>query len=354
METAMNQKKRENWIDCLKLIAMLIVVMNHAGFTVPGVSFWGGMFFVPVFFVLSGYTCRVKETRLRAAAGKRARRLLLPYFTANVLLFLFFFVKDVLLGRTKTVAESLKGLFGIFYGRNQIFASGHSTLILQKAQDNYFLMTNLNSPTWFLPALFLTVLLYEVAARIFRQDEKKLWLLATIFLFFAVLYHYVSPVLLLWSTDAVPFFFLFFLVGTAVKKHQLLEWADRHKWVLLIALALLALSGSCNGSVNFSIGDYGKSVMLALLDAVLSSALMMYLLWKVRVYIPDVLGMAGRQTLFILCYHLLVLALLETLVPWLPVFVRILLTIALLCGIGMGKDTAIAAWQERRGGHAKR
>lgn len=350
----MDQKKRENWIDCLKLIAMLIVVMNHAGFTLPGISFLGGLFFVPVFFVLSGFTFQLGEVPLLGAAGKKAKRLLVPYFTANGLLFLFFFFKDVVMGHTKTVAEGLAGLFGIFYGRNQIFAFEHATLISPGAQENYFLMTNLNSPTWFLPALFLTLLFYEAAARVLREDEKKLWLLAMVLLLIAVLYHYLSPVLLMWSLDAIAFFFLFFLVGAACRKHRLLEWADSHKWVIFAGLALLAVSACCNGSVNFSIGAYGKSVMLALLNAVLSSVLMMYLLWKVRDHIPDVLGMAGRQTLFILCYHLLVLALLEAIVPGLPVFVRILLTIVLLAGVGMGKDAVIAAWKERRGGHAER
>ncbi len=350
----MEQTKRENWIDSLKLIAMLIVVMNHAGCIVPGFSFWGGMFYVPVFFVLSGYTCHSKEESLKKTVGKKTKRLLVPYFTANLFLLGFFFIKDVLLTRMKTAWQGLSAILGILYGRNRIFSFAQETLLHPAAQETYPLMTILNAPTWFLPALFLTILLYEAAARFLARDEKKIWLLAMILLCFAVCYHYLTPLLLPWSLDAVAFFFLLYLTGIAVRKHDLLGWADAHKWILPACIILLALSGLYNGSANLSIGDYGRSVMLALVNAASSSLLMMYLLWKGKKYIPAVLGMAGRQTLFLLCYHMLVLEILKTLIPGIPLFVRVVLAMALLAGIGVGKDAMMAARKERRGRHAER
>ena len=94
----MANKRREDWIDCLKCIAILIVMMNHLGLTIPGFSFWGGMFFVPIFFLLSGYTYHTKEETFGRFLKRKAKRLLLPYITANAILFVFFFVKESLLG----------------------------------------------------------------------------------------------------------------------------------------------------------------------------------------------------------------------------------------------------------------
>lgn len=350
----MNQRKRENWIDCLKCAAILIVVMNHAGVTVPGVNFWGGMFFVPVFFVLSGYTCQIRDESLRRAGGRRAKRLLVPYFTANMFLLFFFFVKDVLITGSKTVVQEFGALFGVFYGRNQIFSLDHNTLFHVPVQENYYLMQNLNSPTWFLPALFLTLLLYETAARVMRQDERKEWLLACILLLVGVVYHYICPFLLMWSIDAVPFFFLLFMIGNVIKKYDLLEWADRHKWAPLLTLAALIPCALFNGSTNFSIGQYGKSVILALVNAALSSVLMMYLLWKIRNYIPGIFTIVGRHTLFILCYHMLVLAILETAFAMLPAPAAVLVTVAVLTAAAATWDVVRQKYRERRGRNAER
>lgn len=350
----MNQRKRENWIDCLKCIAILIVVMNHAGVTVPGVNFWGGMFFVPVFFVLSGYTCQVRDESLRRAAGRRAKRLLLPYFEANIFLFLLFFVKDVLLTGSKTAIQGFGALFGVLYARNQIFSLGHDTLFHVPAQENYYLMQNLNSPTWFLPALFLTLLLYETADRVMRRDGKKEWLLACILLFAGVVYHYICPFLLMWSMDAVPFFLLLFMIGNVVKKYDLLEWADRHKWAVLLMLAALIPCALFNGSTNFSIGQYGRSVILALVNAALSSVLMMYLLWKLRNHMPDILAIVGRHTLFLLCYHMLMLAVLEAAFATLPAAAGVLITVAVLTAAAATWDVLRQKYRERRSRNAER
>ena len=117
----MANKRREDWIDCLKCIAILIVMMNHLGLTIPGFSFWGGMFFVPIFFLLSGYTYHTKEETFGRFLKRKAKRLLLPYITANAILFVFFFVKESLLGSI-SAAEDLKILYGIFYARNQLLS----------------------------------------------------------------------------------------------------------------------------------------------------------------------------------------------------------------------------------------
>ena len=140
----MNDKKRENWIDFVKLIAMLIVVMNHASCTVPLISFWGGMFFVPVFFVLSGFTYVYRDEKFPVVMRKKARRLLVPYFTANFILLVFFLLKDVVFTHTKSVSQMMQSIFGIFYARNQIFSFDHQTLFVPVNRTNYYLLTNQN------------------------------------------------------------------------------------------------------------------------------------------------------------------------------------------------------------------
>ena len=92
-------KTRAGWIDIAKVLGLVIVLMNHAELSAGGVNYFGGMFYVPVFFVLAGYTFRLRPGEsFSAFAKKKAKRLLLPYVGYNAFFFLFFFVKDQLPG----------------------------------------------------------------------------------------------------------------------------------------------------------------------------------------------------------------------------------------------------------------
>lgn len=348
----MKEKKRENWIDFLKLIAMMIVVMNHACCTVPLVSFWGGMFFVPVFFVLSGYTYHFSSDSFGKAVSKKAKRLLRPYFAANGVLFAFFLLKDVVLSQTRSISQMLQSIWGILYARNQVFSLSHPTFMLSDQENNIYLLTNLNAPTWFLPALFVTILMFEGLSRLFEKDIKKLWLTGVIGVLCGVLYYYICPILLPWSLDAVPFFYLMFLIGYTLQVCDGMDYLNRHHWIIAPVVFGLLIGAYLNGSTNFSIAVYGKSVTLALYNAVSSSVLMMLLCRMGQKLIPDWLGKCGRQTLFVLCYHMLILSVITTVIPNLPLFVTVLLTMFLLILFGIAKERALLfvkkEWQRRR------
>ena len=58
---------RKTYVDFAKCIAILFVLMNHIGLTIPYVSNFGGMFYVPIFFVLAGYTYHTKEVRTHSS-----------------------------------------------------------------------------------------------------------------------------------------------------------------------------------------------------------------------------------------------------------------------------------------------
>ena len=113
---------RKGWIDIAKILGMVIVLMNHAELVIGPVNFFGGMFYVPIFFVLAGYTFRYQpEVSLRDVVKKKAKRLLVPYFLYNGFLFLMFFLKDSVLAGSLGAA-SFRPLFGILYSRSYLYA----------------------------------------------------------------------------------------------------------------------------------------------------------------------------------------------------------------------------------------
>lgn len=311
------EKKRENWMDAVKTIAIFIVLVNHAGVRIPGVNFWGGMFYVPVFFVLAGYTYRVKATGFAEFVKSKAKRLLVPYFTANLVFLLFFCAKELIIdGGLHTVNGS--SLLGIFYARNQLFCMAEETPLMitdvRVDGDNLYFMTLQNAPTWFLPALFLSLVIFDGLMRLLKGNMKKTGLAEVFLLTAGIFYHYFSPYLLPWSIDAVPFFLVLIQAGCLAREKQVLKRVEQNKgWCLSAAVLTCLFIGAAvfNGSVNLSVGEYGRSVILALYNSLVSSLLVMLFCHASeycfsKAYLPGWLVKPGRVTLRILCYHLFI------------------------------------------------
>lgn len=301
----MEQKeiRRENWIDAAKVIAISIVLLNHNGIVIPGVNFWGGMFYVPAFFLLAGYTYSPKEESYGNFVKRKAKRLLIPYFVANFLIFACSIVKDLLLGNF-ALNKTLLSLLGIFYGRNQLFMN-------VDPEQNIYFMKILNAPTWFLPALFLTLICGEAICRKTKGKRNTLIVIMIVLYALLPLCHSVIPVLLPWSLDTLPCFLIFFLMGWILKdaswfEKQMEQPIVKRVGTVLGLLAILIVAGLLNGSFNLSIRDYGKSCLVSVVAATFSSILIMYALYFIErkwAKVTEVISRPAKYTLSILCYH---------------------------------------------------
>ncbi len=310
------KKDRQDWIDLVRLIAMVIVMMNHVGLKVAGVNFWGGMFYVPVFFVLSGFCFSPDKDDPVKAIRRRAGRLLIPYLVTNLILVLVFLLRDILSGSHE--GNLLRSL-GFLYGRNQLYYSG-DTFFLQNTGDNVYFMTALNSPTWFLPALFLTYLMMEELCRAGedaseRKDamirRQRMLLAILLLVLLSQIWHYMLPILLPWSVDAVSVFLVLFYIGFLCGQGGGWKYLTDRPFLFGLMLPLLIAGGLINGSANLSIGEYGVSMSLGIINAAASSMLIMYVCYLLRDHVPKILASAGRKTLPLLCWHFPLLSVLD-------------------------------------------
>lgn len=279
-----------------------MVLMVHAGCSLGPVTYYGGMFYMPVFFVAAGYTYHHKTNESYGCfLKKKASRLLLPYVLVNGLLWLFFWLKDsVLTGHPGD--WKLNSLFGILYSRNQMCSVPLMNQAGQGMDSPKVLMDLMNSPLWFLTAMFLTYAFYEAISR-----KKEKYLLLAIGLFLSVLWHRFSTLLLPWSMEAIPYFACFFAAGEALRERG---WMNRIKekgfWILLLAIVFVALA-KLNGSVNLSIGNYGRSMLLYLIVGSTGSMLVFLIgigIEKICRPIAALCGVIGQQTMIILCFHM--------------------------------------------------
>lgn len=288
------EKERLLWLDFGKAAGILVVLLVHAECALGPVTYYGGMFYMPVFFVAAGYTYRRREgERLVDFFTKKARRLLVPYVTASGFLWLFFWVKDSLLGGNPADIRAAS-LWGILYSRNQCYT-------MEYAGNNPVLLDILNAPLWFLSAMFLTYLWYELITR----SGKKMLLLA-LGLIASMLWHYSTMRLLFWSLDAVPYFACYLWVGEQMRKKEG-EKLLGELWFLGVLSVVFLFSSNLNGSVNLSCGNYGHSMILCLLAGSSGSLLVFAAgMWLEKRYAAaaKLCSLVGQETLLILCLHM--------------------------------------------------
>lgn len=306
MDKALEKNKtagRLDWLDFGKAMGILMVLIVHAECRLGPVTYYGGMFYMPVFFVAAGYTyrCRAEET-YGSFLRKKARRLLLPYFGTSAFLWLFFWLKDSVLGGA-LLNLKLRSLFGIFYSRNQMYAPWHDG-------QNPVLMDLLNAPLWFLTAMFLVYAYYELLS---RTGKKYLLLAAGLLL--SIVWHRSTELLLPWSLDAVPYFTCFLAVGEEMRRRDGISFLLK-KWYWNVPALLLFLGLSrVNGSVNLSLGSYGNSMLIYLPVGSLGSVLVLEAgaaLEKTVRPLTRCMGWIGQETLTILCFHMFLFMFIKT------------------------------------------
>ncbi len=286
------------WLDIAKLFGILIVLMVHTDVTIPYVSMYLGSFMIPVFFVLSGYTWKYREESFWQFALQKGKRLLIPYFVCNLLLAAFYMVR--------VRAFDKLAFLGIFYSRYMLMQPDSSW--------NCGLMNMMNSPTWFLTCLFVTLCIYFLIDYLCREKKMRRFAVAAGMLLGICLAKF-SPVLMPWSLENALLFLGLLEFGRFLREEGM-AWLKNNQWIYGNVLLIFLVLGYINGSINISIDLYGKSILLCLIVGALGSLLCMKGAQLCEQYlggVAKVLSFAGRYTIHILCWHLFVIEVLKAL-----------------------------------------
>lgn len=289
---------RRRYLDIARGIGIMLVIISHA----HGLSSYLINYYIPIFFVISGFTYRGGRSYAKNIKIK-AKRLLIPYFAYSFVLLAVYAV----LGRS---AEETKfSLFGILYSRFCLYdMSTHA--------DNVFLFTVANGAMWYLTAFFVTGLVYHLVIDSALRSRRNLaFILAGLTAVTMLLAE--LPVLLPWSIDIACVGTVFMIVGTLLGQSGLYE-RRCSGWLVAAVFAVYVLLSAINPGINMSVREYGIyerwSVPFFILIGITGS---MLCIWAAKLIEPTILGRMveyiGKHTIILVAFHIFGLEVFEML-----------------------------------------
>lgn len=284
------QMNRYKYLDIARGIGLMLVIISHS----CGLSRYLINFYIPLFFVVSGYI--YKEGRsYKENIFRKAKRLLVPYFGYSALLFVFYAVIR------RKPAEILESGVGILYSRYCLYDTTQVT-------DNRYLFTVANGAMWYLTAFFVTGLVYHLVIDRCLASRKFLAGCMTVLLAVTMVLAEL-PILLPWSLDLACVGTMFMIVGTLLGRTDFFERDWNVPLIFLIFAVYMGLS-YINPGINMSVREYGAygalSVPVFFVIGVTGSLLCIWLGKLVQdLLIGNVLCYIGQNTIVLLALHIL-------------------------------------------------
>ena len=283
--------QRIEWIDSAKGLGIILIFVGHIWSLHDTSVFYDWMyaFHVPLFFFVSGLTLKTHVGPFLGLVVRKVRTILAPYFFYAFIGYVFYvggYIAASLAGRQIEQFDYglLYPLLGIFHG-----TLGDGNLV--------------NSPLWFLPALFITFLIgYAVNTYISRHGLRVLvvasltalgiWIGEDLQVPFGMV-----PALIALAFFQAGYYFHHFNVASRIPRGG--------KWLLLLLLFPLSLAAPVNGFVGMGRGVVNDPVLFLLFafGGVLMSTLLVQLLGARG----QMLAWVGQHSLAILVIHMLII-----------------------------------------------
>lgn len=263
----MEKNNRIKWIDVLKAIAIILVVLGHI-YNNNFVYRFLYSFHLPVFMFVSGWL--YKKQKIYENIKKKATTILIPYFIFGILeIIYFFFIESKFRGINVSVIQCVIGLI----------------------TGNYDFL-GFNVHLWYLPFIFFVMIFYNV---LYNLGGEKL--ARSISIILAITYIFVDLPNLPFSINRFDLIFYFSLgefLNNKLKFNDILKQTNllQQSIGLLVFLILTILMN------YFKLTNYGLNYIVGIFGILLCICIAKILEEK-----DVVLCKMGISTLVILCIH---------------------------------------------------
>ncbi|SMC29138.1 Fucose 4-O-acetylase [Clostridium acidisoli DSM 12555] len=285
------EEKRIHWIDNIKFLGMILVVIGHCIPYNSILSKYIYSFHMPLFFFLSGIVYDSKKYKnLKEIGRKKAKSILIPYFTFSIITYVFWILISSRFTKSSVNVNPLQPLIGIFYSN---------------AIGNWMIY---DGPLWFLTCLFLTEIEFYFINKLSNGNTKKTIFILGLICIIAVIDGRYMTFRLPWSFDisltAVVFYGCGFIFKNKIKKLQ--KFICNKKINMFICVPFLmtnVIFCILNRHIEMNYGLYGNTIYfyISSLSGIIfySITFMVFVNYKNKFF-----GYIGRNTIIILSLHL--------------------------------------------------
>ena len=301
------ENKRIDFIDVSKALGIIAVMMSH-GIGFPfGTGYYFCASFIPLFFVLSGYTFTPGRTFGENVKRKISRIGIAYFFYSGVLLLLSVGVK-IVLREEVTLSYVENAIGGIFYSSSNLYYP-HTKV----PNINFFIIQN--GPLWFLTSFMVASVLFYAVAR-FLNCRKGFAVTFLLGVGVTIAFRFL-PIRLPWSMDTAFAGMSFMIFGYYIRWEGIFDTLS--KWYISL-LILASYVGLCiaNPGIAMSVREYGPygvfSILVFFLIGMLG-ALSYMIIGKLISHIPvlkEGLVYVGKRTLTLLAFHVFIFLFVDT------------------------------------------
>ena len=285
-------KERIQWIDFASGLVVILMVLGHV---MPSGNALKIMFIfhMPFFFVMAGYVLNTEKwsSNLWDFTKRLTKRLILPYFLAELIWYPIWFIFSHRLGFLTHLwglseADPFRAFITIFLGaiNNNYESAAKAPLLL--------------GPMWFFPCLFLAEVVFLTLYKFFGHDFKKLSgaVLIAAILGLVLGKYYPLPM----SLDISLAVQVFILAGILLRAREINLLACG------ISLLVMCIAFTFNPSIDMSFRMYYNPILFysgGIAGTILIIKLSM-ICAGIRSKISDFIAYCGFQSVIIVAVHL--------------------------------------------------
>lgn len=297
ISTTIQEKSRISWIDNLKAIGIILVVIGHTNLP-KFLEYYIYSFHIPMFFFISGYLFSSgKVTSFIQFAKKKFKSLIIPYLIFAVISYVVWMIINLIKYQPIdfSLAESksfyiIKPIIGIFY------SNGIDTWLIP------------NVALWFLTCLFVTEILFFVISKYIK--DRKLLLTLAILAIAGFLDSLFMPMRLPWGIDVAITALVFYGSGYYFKTNSIFEKIKKENgfstWMILVIGIIYSM---INGRADMNSNIFRNPIFYYI--AAFSNIYIFYLLAN-KIQSNKILSFIGKNTLFIMGLHIPVFLILHS------------------------------------------
>lgn len=302
MEKLLRRSQKEIWLDAVKGLGILLMVIGHAN-APETVKLWIYGFHMPLFFFLAGYMFDENKWKQRGFASmvlSRGKAYLIPYFILFVINLIWKTTLDIV--KNRIVDGHTFNSVLIYIGAG-IYS--HDTLMPNCA------------PLWFLTCLFVSYILFWNLIMKPNSTKKVLWIVAylTVLWIICIIERKLTITQLPWHIDVALIASVSMLFGNVCHMIQprVEQFSGGVKFLLqLMAFLIATVIIIKNGRIIMVINQY-QNIPMFVFSATMMSALIIFIVRELYVIkngliekLFSILAFWGHDTLIFIGFNYLI------------------------------------------------